>query len=431
MWKPEDINALPTPDDRIKAQNAIFILEDALKEARLRVQRLEADLVTRRAWIVPVRYVPLEILSLIFEICAKDDWKSPLGIAAVSRSWRTAVLASPRVWSLLNFGGFKDKETIKLFLERGGQCPLHVCLDYSFPLTLFQNFSPRLQCLSVYMLPQDQSITFSNLKRLTLRIPNRLVPLSLVNMVHFPALRYLVCGGSLFSDFSDISDLASWINNIPPLEGLSLPTATESMWGSIVDRCKSTLVSLKLELRFHEGNIILPPGTSTLPLCKTLAIHHWGLPPDAWLLPLVTPLLKYYTQHQIVRNDRGVEYQVLHTDTGQVVHLRTNRMPPADSAVPNLRVLEISHIPLPLTTFLSEVFSNKDTYPALRRIAYCSEGNNLVIHQNDFERSEILIENLNSHRKHPIVLEIVKTWQDDVPGTIKNFCGKDMPCYDE
>jgi hypothetical protein len=179
MWTPVDITALPTARDLIYAQAAIkdveIELKDALlalEQAQLRVARIKQNLWERRAWIAPIRKLTSDALSLIFEFCGKDDWRTPLLISEVSRSWREIVLATPRAWAFLCLHDFEIKhQLIYRFFSRSGHCPLHIYLSLAtgYPAQILSGVEKRLKCLSTYMIDNYmEGRVFPILERLTL-----------------------------------------------------------------------------------------------------------------------------------------------------------------------------------------------------------------------------------------------------------------------
>lgn len=434
MWEPPDVNAFPTPWEKKKARHVISTLEKELRKARLRVKQLQADLYIRKAWIAPVRRATFDVLSLVFEFCANDDWKIPLTLAAVSRSWRIAALASPRVWSFIKLEDCPSQDMITLFLGRSGDCPIHASTFSANPFTLFERFAHRLQCLSFDMDHQFRPIPFQNLKRLIFISSDVDIPLSLISVAYFPALRYLVCRGTLYNDFGDGLDLDSIpIINFPPLEELFLFITNDYTWSVVLRGCKGTLLSLNLYTFNYPSDVLDLGSISKLPLCQTIVIDCWDLPGPIWVFGIETPLLTYYAEfHYNTLHDDGC----LHTDTGRVVHLRTNQQPPPSSAVPNLQILEIDFLNVSLLNYLSKLFSNEGAYPKLERISYCERGDSPdeseledVSDRSELEECEDLMICVNSGRPRQIIFNIVKTWQDDVPGTIKYSCGAGMPCH--
>jgi hypothetical protein len=91
MWPPPDITVLPTSQEVIDAKLAIETVKAqlndallALAQAQLRVDEINKELFERNAWIAPVRFLSFDVLSLIFEFCGEDDWRTPLPISEVS-----------------------------------------------------------------------------------------------------------------------------------------------------------------------------------------------------------------------------------------------------------------------------------------------------------------------------------------------------------
>jgi F-box-like len=85
---------------------------------------------------VTMETLPHDILSIIFQTCAGLDWASPLEIAEVCRKWRTTVLATPRAWQFVNLDSNLPTKGVKIYFERSGQCPLHLCLPHHRSPTL-------------------------------------------------------------------------------------------------------------------------------------------------------------------------------------------------------------------------------------------------------------------------------------------------------
>jgi hypothetical protein len=103
-----DFTLLPTAHDVIRVNDEIRTVERHLKDAladpvcsAITITGLERDLEMMQAWIAPIRRLNTDILSIIFEMCGEDNWKTPLRIAATCRDWRNLVLATPRAWEFL------------------------------------------------------------------------------------------------------------------------------------------------------------------------------------------------------------------------------------------------------------------------------------------------------------------------------------------
>lgn len=293
------------------------------------------------------------------------------------------------------------------------------------PLTLFESFAHRLQCLSLDVDSSDEYdipdlIAFPNVKRLTFRNATGAIPLSLISITHFPALRALICEGQIISDITNSPD---WTLT---LEELYLSNSSDDAWLTVLRACRETLVSLGMGCGYINTPYLV---TIELPMCKHLAIRYWDEIPDTWEVTLKTPVRECYTEYRYNHSIPGENEQIVHDDTAGVTRLRTDQLPPNDSAIPNLRLLEISDLKRSLPNYLDFLQSDGNTYPALERITYCSEGAELD--ETDLRDSNDFIRDWNQRRARPIAYEVVETWQDDMPGTIKSSCGVGLSCHDE
>jgi hypothetical protein len=222
---PADITVLPTERELTNAKLGIEAVEvqlnDALfvlAQAQLRVDEIKKELFERKAWIAPVRYLSFDVLSLIFEFCGEDDWRTPLLISEVSRHWREVVLATPRAWAFPRLKDFKSHhQMIHRFFSRSGHCPLHIDLPLSMddPRRIFSSVEKRLKCLSAHVNNEDvEGRVFPILDRLTLRhAPNTQIDISCLNDIRFPSLRHLLCETNSISGSSGATRCAS-----PPLQ---------------------------------------------------------------------------------------------------------------------------------------------------------------------------------------------------------------------
>jgi hypothetical protein len=298
MWTPVDITVVPTAQDLIYAKSAIKKVEIELKDALLapeqaqrRVDRIKQDLWEQRAWIAPVRRLSSDVISLIFEFCGEDNWRTPLRIAGVSRQWRDIALATPRVWAFLDVHECSDAELVGHFFKHSGQRPLHVCLHESQCLTILSDVIKRLECLSIYNNSHmEEYPVFPKLKRFSLGKAGRRIEISDLCTTCFPALHELICAPVIEGNVT--STLRSMKPVLPPLQVLSVTTGWNTVWLDLLISCRSSLESLRLyfEMPF--------PATSglVLPMLKCLEIVLWMPNPDGWPIDLKTPLLETYKE---------------------------------------------------------------------------------------------------------------------------------------
>lgn len=167
MWSPANPQALPSQEERRLANKAITQVEsqlimalEALAHAQSVVDNLRTDLLSRRAWLAPIRRVPPEILSEIFVLVTEIEAYAPIKISEVSRRWRKIVLGTPRAWSMI-FTRNRHRSFHKYastFLERSKPCPLHLYMPDDDPnispliKAVFTSSLYRMECLSVSTL---------------------------------------------------------------------------------------------------------------------------------------------------------------------------------------------------------------------------------------------------------------------------------------
>ena len=433
MWTPVNIDAIPSVKDKFHAIKAISAVEEELRDALLALERaqhlvdsLEKDLRERRAWIAPIRRLPYEILSHIFEFCGEEEWESIFDIAAVSRFWREVSLSTSRAWSFIPFGYiYYSSAALNLVLERSGQRLLHGYLPSYTSDTFATNIAQKLICLSTEIIPPDCGDIFPSLQRLVIRGNNKPIDASAVTNARFPALRHLVCIPSIVAPSANLSEGAAspiTADNFWPLESLSIPMAEEPTWFLILKRCAETLVSLGLSSCRETGEHAPdPPLALRLPMLKSLAINcqdaDWedGI---IWPLDLQTPALEIYSYSEILSGHDPVVMP--HRDIGSVLHMRTDQNVPL-SLVPQLRVLEIPS-PKSMTNFLAQLAIDASLCPKLELI----ETRATI----GIKEAGAVVTELNKLRKLPIKFSHVLEWKGDPPGTIsRSVCTNRLTVY--
>jgi len=116
MWKPHDLNALPTSEEKELNDEALHILsseliaarlllhdaEERLRQRQAEVDRIEHEISLHRYYAAPVRKLPPEILAKIGIILAMSSdsyyWKAIWIFSWTCRAWRNALMAHPNVW---------------------------------------------------------------------------------------------------------------------------------------------------------------------------------------------------------------------------------------------------------------------------------------------------------------------------------------------
>jgi hypothetical protein len=314
MWSPADNSALPTPEELKKAKEVIDIVQrdlesamELLAQTQRRVEILRKDLEEQKAWIAPVRRLTFDVLSAIFEWCADIEWDSPVRIAAVSRSWRTIVLDTPRAWSFADLTSRMSNAKINMFFERSRERPLHVCLPGTRRFDL-RSVAPRVQCLSFSSLSSPpRTLVFPKLQRLSI-FGGPGISIADVNTHQFPTLLHLVTIGTMLHHTYVSTD-----TNVPfpQLESWALSTSESIGWVHGLRSCQNTLVSLTISGHPHsimdEQPPILLPVLSCL---KLMAYFSRGL------FSFKTPRLETYEE------DTNALERPIHTDVSTAVQMR-------------------------------------------------------------------------------------------------------------
>lgn len=152
-WQPNDETKLPNEDERLRTLEAIEELEKELEVQRRRTmaalemydyladenEELEWLLYARRAYLAPVRRLNADIIGLIACEMANLDDKAPWKMATICRSWRQAVIATPKAWCRVRVDDVDNpQDLLRTALSRTGQCPLYISMG---PLTKREDWS--------------------------------------------------------------------------------------------------------------------------------------------------------------------------------------------------------------------------------------------------------------------------------------------------
>lgn len=410
MWAPADINALPTKEYIYNARQAIFEKEEELAEAlrlleqaQLRVTTLEKELYERKAWIAPIRKLGFDVLSLIFERCSENDWKAPLHIGAVSRSWQTTVLATARAWSIVDLTGAVPPQVVLNYLERSGACLIHTSVPQSerFLLSLMLK---KIECI---FLREEETrgkrlydMHFPNVKRVKV---NNYYPASFFTVDRFPALKHLLCQNSFENPNYPPSN--GPIKGFAPLHTLEIKMLLDQGWYNVLESCSSTLRFLKLTYICHPlGDFVV-----NLPRLICLQVDHAGARTNYWSLELKTPLLKSY-----IEQDTTFPYgQILHRDLGTVTHMRLGRMRPLLQCK-GLKHLQIANREELIYPVLKSLAENAALCPDLETIEVLLPGGVQLDEEDIFES----MEEITVRQKRPLVVIYPRRLSDNLPGFI-------------
>jgi hypothetical protein len=348
-----DFTLLPTARDVIRVNDEIRTVEQNLKDAladpecsATTITGLERELEVMKAWIAPIRRLNTDILSIVFEMCGEDNWKTPLRVAATSRDWRNLVLVTPRAWEFLRAKGCDDIRAIKLYLERSDQRPLHLYPSYNHAGPLLSSISQRLECLTLDHFHYNMTkLSFPKLKRLVITEEST-IEISCIDTTRFPALRHVIC-----ADYVELS-IDGDLVNFPPLQSLAFAFDNhQPCWLRVLQACQDTLISLDLGSGQYRKTISKPQLVFSRLIC--LATGHSG----AWTLNLKTPVLETYMEY----TGDGMR-----PDTETVTQLRTNRVPES-LAFPKVKLIQIIGDE-PSRDLLNDLLSNPAHFSELETI---------------------------------------------------------------
>ncbi|KIM27078.1 hypothetical protein M408DRAFT_24830 [Serendipita vermifera MAFF 305830] len=278
--------------------------------------------------------MPFDILAMIFEICAADDWRIPLRVGAVCRCWRTAVQSSPRAWRVVNMN--TRRECHNLYFHRSGSYNLHVAMKSPYSINNIIQVAHRVQCLTTsYFVENVESATFPVLT--TLRMfrfskykideEDQSLGAHLITTPRFPNLRHLeihsIYTGPIPDDF-------------PPLKSLQI-VASEAEWVEFVAACNDSLVSPQITY----DHSFTDPERNSVELPNLRLFKYTKKIDEDVQSPfeLRTPSLQVYIEDANIRN----QSELLHEDVSTVTYMRLQRLHSGLSteALKRVRVLQL------------------------------------------------------------------------------------------
>ncbi|KAL1736599.1 hypothetical protein EV714DRAFT_197885 [Schizophyllum commune] len=136
----EDLRAMERVHNNIQCEidDLVLLLAHAVGR-RSDVERQQA---TSRAMLSPIRQIPPEIMSKIFEFATPEDWTQALvgtrtlNFAAVCKVWRTIALETPQLWNSFSIDFWQDpkrwQDAFDLRVARCGQIPLQLRFTFDF-----------------------------------------------------------------------------------------------------------------------------------------------------------------------------------------------------------------------------------------------------------------------------------------------------------
>lgn len=324
VWRNSHRSGLPSKDEMENTKLAITNLENSLKEAILnnasdKINELEQELLHRRAWIAPIRLIPVEILSIIFLDTSRMSGKAPFILGGVCRFWRDIILGMPEVWSFIRLNQIVTVTGLPIIIQRGAPYPvkLDILSDADFHLIpIIDTLVERIGCLKIK--PDKFKITHRSFSSLTTLVLIETFDKSvftrnthaLLNGQLFPQLRRLY-GGNIFDSIK--SPLPSF-PIYPPIEELGLVCRNHHLAALICQVLASQLRVLYIvALKMYDPPTALPIEV-TFPSLKHLTLLQCGRKLQ-WNMIGHTPNLESYTQ---VGSSSGN----IHRDVTSVQHLK-------------------------------------------------------------------------------------------------------------
>jgi F-box-like len=423
MWQPANKAALPSSEDFKDATKAITEVEAAIDEAKLRVLTLQKDLEERRAWLAPIRKLPVEILSEIFIFLSEMEHLAPVTIMEVCHLWHAIVLSTPRAWSLIYASEKRHasylESYVSTFLGRSRPCLLHISIPYGvngdedsdeseedasiYPVLHLMAHLSRIQCLSIpssklAMLRQANMPNLTRLRILGTRRGEAIEPF-FINRSQFPRLQSV---NSIFSPLAKSLPFTSF----PPLQHLAIRMDANFAWLEVGRICANTLKSLKLI--FYERIQLAHTPTIVFPKMESLAIKFFsGDGRDApWTLQMVTPALTSYEEVSIGGSARGN----VHGDVKNVTTLQFNRVHELSNYV-NLRVYRLVQ-PSGSEELARQLAQQLDQYPNM-----CPALQMVLFHAPDLVKGD------SSESIRNRIIEKIKNARPGVEVVIKNQLG--------
>lgn len=297
-----------------------------IKQTQVKVAELTADLRRAKSQIAPIRKVPFDILSLIFQICGQADWAAPLRIGAVCRWWREVVHLTPRAWCYIDLWSVDD-EICQTYFERSGHFNLHVRIWEEDDIKFLATVAHRIDRMTIQVLPDDmQNAIFPSLHTLLLPAgPPYKDDVFVITTAYFPNLLHLEIHHELIQ--------TAPCPKLPQLQTLII-TVHGDGWYEVAQACRTSLISLKIIYARHYNADIM--YHLHLPRLQHLMVIDADIMNESWLLRIDVPELKTY----IAECAYGANVPILIEGLEHVTHMRLTRIP--SMPVPNqLRVIQL------------------------------------------------------------------------------------------
>lgn len=390
-------SSIPSANEILRTKLEIKALEGELEETLMRVAVLTRTLNEKRGSIAPIRRANFDILSSVFEIAAKDDWKSPLCIGAVSRLWRMVILRTPRAWRFVD-RRYIHREGVELYYQRSQNAGLHIReRGFMWGLNHLSAIAHKVKCLNWhdmerFVIPP----IFSNLHRLV----TWKVDMSIITSTYLPNLRNL--------EVDTISrDSNPHFDEFPPLDTFAAVMRIDWAWFNIIENCRNSLQFLKLTVLYPmepQGHVHI-----SLPRLRYLKVINCGNIEGIWPIKLATPTLETY----IESDGDAPSLDLLHKDLDSVLYIRLQRFPPLE-VLQRLRMIQadmhLGDVEVVLDMVRNDTYSLPDLRSLELRQSYISE--------EDVQKIRESFATLNPNKLPRLSRppSIVETYSTELPG---------------
>jgi len=292
-WTPVDKHALTSSEEIIHVKNEIKRLEELLSGvgsmapvSQKTIQAMERKVIEYKAWVAPIRKLPVELLSAIFTECSRDNWQAPTTIEFVCRYWRRVVQDTPRAWSFISFQDPVFPPIISKYVRHGRNMPLHVWARryYWFAPSGIEHFTERVHCLRTNLADSLLRHEYPNLNRLFLDVHCQPIgsPVMDENFLHssrFPKLQHL----SLSCEFLFCYPRIVLAPDLPLVQHLELAIGSYRPWRRIINEFSKSLRSIRLQVDDRQRDTGAT-DTIYMPLLEYLVVSDRRK--DVWELQL-------------------------------------------------------------------------------------------------------------------------------------------------
>lgn len=353
MWPEPLPNTFPSNGQTIflkilidKFESDLQAEYDIINDARQRISALKEGIAIRRAWIAPIRKLPVEILSEIFVHCRTVSWLAPVKISEVCRLWRQVVLSTPRAWTSIHFrvelGPANMQCYLSTFIKRSNPHLLHLRVPgdsnwtYFSPNLYSSTISEHFNRIFCLYLPGNEimisGVRLPKLTHLNLWRSNDM-PLRITRS-KFPSLVYLNCPGYKLEQEENDAEY-------PPLHFLSFFADIDQKWVQVVKGLSPFLKSLTV-FGHTLSDGVKPVTTVEFPMLKYLAFNS-NLHGPTRLSPIIRAVTPKLVSLELKMQDSQLPVS-LHDDVGGVLHLRTDNTSQL-AKYSSLRVLQLQILP--------------------------------------------------------------------------------------